>query len=55
VTPWNAKGYDLSVKFRSKLTHVSPVWYSLKRDSENGVWRLEGRHNKNGGWCEKCA
>lgn len=31
VTPWNSKGYEMAKKFRTKLTHVSPVWYQLKR------------------------
>lgn len=27
----NPKGYDNAKRFRSKFTHVSPVWYELKR------------------------
>eukprot|EP00850_Spirogloea_muscicola_P007034 SM000034S12788 [mRNA] locus=s34:744501:747331:- [translate_table: standard] len=33
VTPWNAKGYDVARTFRAKFTHVSPVWYQLKRET----------------------
>lgn len=31
VTPWNSKGYDMAKRFTSKFTHISPVWYELKR------------------------
>ncbi|GJN18362.1 hypothetical protein PR202_gb05515 [Eleusine coracana subsp. coracana] len=31
VTPWNSKGYDMVKLFSAKLTHISPVWYDLKR------------------------
>lgn len=48
VTPWNRAGYDLAVQFRSKLTHVSPVWYQLKEVS--GAITLEGRHEVNQTW-----
>lgn len=27
----NSKGYDLAKSFNSKFTHLSPVWYDLKR------------------------
>ena len=27
----NSKGYELATKFNSKFTHLSPVWYDLKR------------------------
>lgn len=27
----NSLGYDMAKKFRAKFTHVSPVWYQLKR------------------------
>lgn len=27
----NSKGYEMAKKFNSKFTHLSPVWYDLKR------------------------
>lgn len=27
----NSLGYEMAEKFASKFTHVSPVWYDLKR------------------------
>jgi hypothetical protein len=26
----NARGYETAVRFRSKLTHVAPVWFQLR-------------------------
>ncbi|BBN17918.1 chitinase domain-containing protein 1 [Marchantia polymorpha subsp. ruderalis] len=48
VTPWNGKGYDMAKLFRSKFTHVSPVWYQLKRD--NSGLHLHGRHDVDQKW-----
>ncbi|KAH9308819.1 hypothetical protein KI387_036730, partial [Taxus chinensis] len=48
VTPWNSKGYDMAKKFRSKLTHVSPVWYQLKRVGTE--LQLLGRHDADQQW-----
>lgn len=31
ITPWNSRGYELAKRFNSKFTHLSPVWYDLKR------------------------
>ena len=28
-------GYEYAVRFRAKLTHVSPVWYQLKRAAKD--------------------
>ena len=27
----NSKGYEIAKRFNSKFTHLSPVWYDLKR------------------------
>ena len=27
----NARGYEIAKSFNSKFTHLSPVWYDLKR------------------------
>ncbi|KAL2613898.1 hypothetical protein R1flu_025590 [Riccia fluitans] len=48
VTPWNGKGYDMAKLFRAKFTHVSPVWYQLKRD--NHGLALHGRHDVDQQW-----
>ncbi|XP_047324093.1 chitinase domain-containing protein 1 [Impatiens glandulifera] len=47
VTPWNAEGYEVAKRFNSKFTHLSPVWYDLKRDTK---LVLEGRHNVDKDW-----
>ncbi|CAI7793408.1 unnamed protein product [Closterium sp. NIES-53] len=33
VTPWNGGGYDRARQFRRKFTHISPVWFQLKRSA----------------------
>lgn len=48
VTPWNSLGYDMAKKFRAKFTHVSPVWYQLKR-SKDGL-ELLGKHDVDRQW-----
>ncbi|GLJ36935.1 hypothetical protein SUGI_0746890 [Cryptomeria japonica] len=48
VTPWNNKGYEMAKKFRAKLTHVSPVWYQLKRVGTE--LQLLGRHDADQQW-----
>ncbi|KAG0600099.1 hypothetical protein M758_11G007100 [Ceratodon purpureus] len=48
VTPWNSLGYDMAKKFRAKFTHVSPVWYQLKR-GKDGL-ELLGRHDVDMQW-----
>lgn len=48
VTPWNSKGYDMAIKFRAKLTHVSPVWYQLKRIGTE--LQLFGKHDADQQW-----
>lgn len=53
VTPWSPRGYDLAVTFRSKLTHVSPVWYQLKRQAGSGDLVLTGGHEHNQTWIEQ--
>eukprot|EP00199_Chlamydomonas_sp_CCMP681_P002242 CAMPEP_0119104084 /NCGR_PEP_ID=MMETSP1180-20130426/2392_1 /TAXON_ID=3052 ORGANISM="Chlamydomonas cf sp, Strain CCMP681" /NCGR_SAMPLE_ID=MMETSP1180 /ASSEMBLY_ACC=CAM_ASM_000741 /LENGTH=384 /DNA_ID=CAMNT_0007088753 /DNA_START=158 /DNA_END=1312 /DNA_ORIENTATION=- len=55
VTPWNHKGAEYAVRFRAKLTHVSPVWYQLRRVNKKGqgkVWSLEGGHEFNKTWVD---
>ncbi|KAG5607048.1 hypothetical protein H5410_028540, partial [Solanum commersonii] len=39
ITPWNSKGYDVAKKFSSKITHLSPVWYELKKFYLELSWR----------------
>lgn len=29
VTPWNSRGYEISVRYRQKLDIVCPVWYKI--------------------------
>ena len=56
----NRLGYEHAVTFRSKLTHVSPVWYQLKRKAaassrsgpRNG-FHLEGSHEVNQTWMKE--
>ncbi|RAL54203.1 unnamed protein product [Cuscuta campestris] len=48
ITPWNSKGYEVSKKFSSKFTHLSPVWYELRSEGTKLV--LDGRHNADKEW-----
>lgn len=49
VTPWNGRGYDFAKWFASKLTHVSPVWYTLVMDDDLKL-ELRGGHDADEGW-----
>jgi len=51
VTPWHPRGYQLATLFRAKLTHVSPVWYQLRRgEAGEGSFQLVGGHEHDEGW-----
>lgn len=50
VTPWNSLGYDMAKKFRAKFTHVSPVWYQLKRGKDG--MELLGKHDVDRQWID---
>lgn len=52
VTPWNRDGYAAAVRFRGRLTHVSPVWYQLRTDGE-GALVLTGGHEFNATWLQE--
>ena len=47
----NAKGYDVAEIFRSKLTHVSPVWLQLRE--ETGSLAVTGQHDIDKGWVQR--
>ena len=47
----NAKGYDVAETFRSKLTHVSPVWLQLRQ--EEGSLVVTGQHDIDKGWIQR--
>ncbi len=47
----NAKGYDVAETFRSKLTHVSPVWLQLRE--ETGSLAVTGQHDIDKGWVQR--
>lgn len=41
----NSRGYELAKRFNSKFTHISPVWYDLKRyvpHFQMTYWRNRG-------------
>jgi hypothetical protein len=62
ITPWHKDGYEYAVRFRRKLTHVSPVWYQLRvheegggeggssEGEEGGALALVGGHEYNATW-----
>lgn len=33
LTPWNRGGYDVSLNYSHKFTHLSPVWFQIKLTS----------------------
>ena len=47
----NAKGYDVAETFRSKLSHVSPVWLQLRE--EKGSLVVTGQHDIDKGWVQR--
>lgn len=50
VTPWNRAGYDFATTFRAKFTHISPVWYQVRRDAQSGAFLLTGAHDVDTEW-----
>ncbi|KAH6572578.1 hypothetical protein BASA60_006547 [Batrachochytrium salamandrivorans] len=51
ITPWNNHGYDIAEMFRGKFTHISPLWYHIKRLDNKII--LEGSHNVNTSWIDQ--
>eukprot|EP00730_Choanoeca_flexa_P009300 TRINITY_DN12625_c1_g1_i2.p1 TRINITY_DN12625_c1_g1~~TRINITY_DN12625_c1_g1_i2.p1 ORF type:complete len:408 (+),score=71.00 TRINITY_DN12625_c1_g1_i2:80-1303(+) len=49
VTPWNKGGYDTAVRFRGKLTHVSPVWFQMERRGPE-KYELKGEQDVDQDW-----
>ena len=50
VTPWNGKGYDIAKDFAGKFTHLSPVWYQIRRSKEDQKIVLTGGHDVDQEW-----
>lgn len=50
VTPWNARGYEVALKYKSRLTHVSPVWYQVVHGPPAS---LRGGHHVDLEWMNK--
>ena len=48
VTPWNRKGYETTVTFAQKFSHVSPTWLQVSPAGE-----LIGREDVNRKWLRK--
>ncbi|KAI9137611.1 glycoside hydrolase superfamily [Paraphysoderma sedebokerense] len=46
ITPWNSKGFDYALEYANKITHVSPVWFNVKRTSPK-KYLIEGHHDIN--------
>ncbi|ORY79856.1 hypothetical protein BCR37DRAFT_75837 [Protomyces lactucae-debilis] len=62
VTPWNRDGYTETLLHANKLTHVSPVWYTLKITAPKGGFKdgsrpaevvLEGEAEINATWLQQ--
>ncbi|KYR00277.1 chitinase domain-containing protein 1 [Tieghemostelium lacteum] len=54
LTPWNKKGFESSVMFREKFTHLSPVWFQIKPYSPSpNTLIIEGQHNVDKEWIFK--
>ena len=51
VTPWNRRGYELSVTFANKFSSLSPVWFQVKRVGAR-KFELIGEHNVVGEWMQ---
>eukprot|EP01098_Paradermamoeba_levis_P006232 TRINITY_DN2590_c0_g1_i1.p1 TRINITY_DN2590_c0_g1~~TRINITY_DN2590_c0_g1_i1.p1 ORF type:complete len:392 (-),score=105.47 TRINITY_DN2590_c0_g1_i1:83-1258(-) len=52
ITPWNAKGYDLALKFPQKFDLLSPCWYQLKQDANFKPF-LQGKEGVNRKWLQQ--
>lgn len=49
VTPWNGHGYDIAKLFSSKFTMISPVWFQLLPNSNDGI-AMVGHHDIDAKW-----
>ena len=49
VTPWNAKGYDITKKHAQKFDYVSPVWLQIERTGRK-KYKLTGTHDIDSAW-----
>ena len=48
ITPWNKKGYDFTLKYAHKYTHIAPVWFELQVISSFYV--ISGENHVNQTW-----
>ena len=62
LTPWNRDGYDVSLNYSYKFTHLSPVWFQIKltsHPSKQHVGRntlailITGEHDVDKPWIER--
>jgi hypothetical protein len=53
VTPWNSRGYTVSLTFREKLTYISPVWLQLRKEGGGGGLVVTGQHDIDKEWVQK--
>lgn len=49
VTPWNAKGYDVSKTFSKKLDFIAPVWLQISRKGRKD-YQFTGTHDIDKKW-----
>ena len=61
LTPWNRGGYDTSLNYSHKFTHLSPVWFQIKLTSHPSKEHnnrntlailITGEHDVDTGWME---
>eukprot|EP01102_Stenamoeba_stenopodia_P019428 TRINITY_DN7334_c0_g1_i2.p1 TRINITY_DN7334_c0_g1~~TRINITY_DN7334_c0_g1_i2.p1 ORF type:complete len:477 (+),score=118.08 TRINITY_DN7334_c0_g1_i2:28-1458(+) len=53
ITPWNADGFDIALRFQSKFTFLSPVWFQIKRHASSTQFRIEGKEGIDRDWIAK--
>uniref|UniRef100_A0A915JLI0 Chitinase domain-containing protein 1 n=1 Tax=Romanomermis culicivorax TaxID=13658 RepID=A0A915JLI0_ROMCU len=51
VTPWNNHGYTVAKVAAHKFTHISPVWFQVNSDRQQGC-QLAGLHDLDQNWIE---
>lgn len=50
VTPWNARGYEISLLMKNRLDIVSPVWFRIVRSTKTDEIEVDGVGDMNKEW-----
>ena len=49
----NAKGYEMAEKYKSKFSHIAPVWLQLQWSSVQQAFTVAGKHDVDTSWMKR--